>query len=175
MSTSFLDRFALLVVALGVFLLPVSFLPIQGFQAAPLKHTIFVVITMLALIAWVFGRLRGGAITIPKTRVLLAAAGVPLAYLLASFFSSSFRLSFFGTGFEVDSFVTILTASVLFALIPVLFKNRQDLFYLILAFFGSFALLALFLIIRLLGGPGALSFGVFGTPIATPVGGWTEL
>ena len=83
MSTSFLDRFALLVVALGVFLLPVSFLPIQGFQAAPLKHTIFVVITMLALIAWVFGRLRGGAITIPKTRVLLAAAGVPLAYLLA--------------------------------------------------------------------------------------------
>jgi tetratricopeptide (TPR) repeat protein len=60
-------------------------------------------------------------------------------------------------------------------MVATLFKSKEKIFYSYMAFFFSFFVIAIFHIIRLVGGPGIFSFGIFTEQIANLIGKWNDL
>lgn len=175
MTTTRLEHISIALLSLAIFLVPLLFIPSIPLPLPLLKETVFFLLLALGLVVWVFGRLKEGEVRVPQTWFFAVLAGVPLAYFLSSLFSSSVRLSLVGNGMTIDAFAPLFGAFLFAALIPSLFRSRQNLFYLFLAFFTSLFLVAVFQIARLAGGPAFLSFGIFGSTLSNLVGSWVDL
>lgn len=156
-------------------LLPLFFLPIQGITIDAGKGIFVALIGIVAFVLWLLGRLVGGAFVLPKSSILLAGLVLTLIALIASFFSGSFDASFIGLGFELGTFAFFAVALILLFLSSIFFQSKTRALYFYGAIVLSSLLVAIFHIVRLVGGVELFSFGTFGNQTANLVGKWNDV
>lgn len=156
-------------------LLPLIFIPTV---AAPFEYTkVFAVLlgVFLALILWGLSILRAGVVRMSVSYTLGSLWLVALGALVSGLLSGDRTDALVGDLFSIHSaaFVALL------ALIPsvwVLLQAGKGAIMRMYTLLGASAIiLVLFHIIRIIFGASALSFGMFTSNIATPVGSWNDL
>ena len=170
-----IERFASLLLLTLAFLLPVFFMPAISFPFQFSKALLLSVIVIAAFAIWIVARLKDGEFVIPNSPILFSLGVVVALSALSGLLSGSVGSSILGGGFEVGTTVSILIASVLAFLVPILFRGKEQIFASYLAFLGSFFLIALFHLLRLAFGPDFLSVGIFTDTISNTIGKWNDL
>ncbi len=128
----------------------------------------------LSLFFWLIARLGEGKFTIPKDRLILFGALIPLVFLISSFFSYSKYSSFFGSGFEIGTFGSMLVLFLLFFLSSIYFQTEKRIWYFYAFLFLGGMILAVFELVNVFGGfafaPGLLK----GISSGNLVGSWND-
>ncbi len=175
-GNSFLEKMSYGIFIGLVFLIPVFFVPSQSvlFQFGKNLLVILGVIVLFSL--WVFERFRDGKFSIPKSPILLAGLALPVVYLASAFFSKNWSAGLLGLGFEFGTAVSLALMFLLMFLSSVFLRNKERVFYLYLAIFASFLVIAVYQGLRLMFGPSFLSFGsLIPTSASSIVGKWYDL
>ncbi|MFA6552109.1 MAG: tetratricopeptide repeat protein [Candidatus Paceibacterota bacterium] len=170
-----MDKISFYLIILAVFLCPLLFTP---FSYAPLQFGKTILLAIAAIgsfILWIIGRLKDGKFNIPSNLIILGAALVVLVSALSTIFSESVGNSFMGQGYESGTFASIVVFMLFVFLIPIIFRTKDKILYLYLTFFTSFFIVAIFHLLRILFGPGFLSFGLFTDPTSNFIGKWSDL
>lgn len=107
-------------------LLPFFFLPVAWISVLQAKALLVTIIAVVATVAWVAHALSEGSLRLPKSPLLLAAALVPLAYLVSAFVTGATWMSFVGGGGQQDSVITVLTWYALFVSSLVVLSGGYD-------------------------------------------------
>jgi len=169
------DGIAMLIIIALAFLMPLFFLPVSGFSLGLAKATLLQVGVSVAVLLWLIARLRDGSLSFPKTYVLLAALLVPVVTLISALFSDAVSVSVFGLGGETTTVIALTFFFLFFFLSAQLIQSAKRVFAVLAALAASALLLGLYEIIRFFAGPETLSFGVFNSIVANPVGKWNDL
>ena len=136
-----------------IFLLPFFFLPAFQFSLGVSKGFLFSIGILLSLFFWLLARIIEGKISVPKSGILLSSLVLAAVYLLASLLSPAKTISLWGQGFEVDTFVSILTFVLAMFLASVFFSaEKKRIFDLQILLVLSFALLSVFWILDMIFG-----------------------
>jgi len=137
----FFNKLSFITLLSTLFLSLFFFIPYVPVTLDASKGFLLSVGTTLSVFFWLIARLGEGKFTIPKDRLIIVAAVIPLVFLIASFFSSSLYISLFGNGFEIGTFGSMLILFVIFFLSSMYFQTEKRLWY----FFGALFLGALIL------------------------------
>lgn len=174
-ASQFLQKITTGVILVGLFLLPVAFIPSISFPFQFTKSILFDMTVLVAFILYVVARLKEGKIRIQETYFAGAGFIVVLVAFLASLFSGNVSFSFFGQGFEVGTFASILLSFILLFLTADLFRSRERIFYGFITFFLSALVVFVFQAIRLFD-PSLFAFGnLFSSPVSNLIGRWNDL
>lgn len=171
----FLNKLVFFGLLSSIFLIPLIFIPSQSVNFVFTKQVLFSTVIFVAFLFWLFLRLKEGRYELPISPIIFALGGVVLVTILSSLFSGVIRQSFFGTGFEVGTAISILVGFLAVFLIPLYFTNKDRIFLGYVMFFSAFAVLSLFEIIRLCFGPDVLSFGFFTDTTSNMIGSWNDM
>jgi cytochrome c-type biogenesis protein CcmH/NrfG len=137
----FFNKLSFITLLSTLFLSLFFFIPYLPVTLDASKGFLLSVGTTLSVFFWLIARLGEGKFTVPKDRLIIVAAVIPLVFLIASFFSSSLYISLFGNGFEMGTFGSMLILFVIFFLSSMYFQTEKRLWY----FFGALFLGALIL------------------------------
>ena len=172
---TFLDKFGAFILTALVFLLPIFVVPslIIPFQGG--KAALIFLISFGLFITWLVDRIRTGKVVIPWSLTLAGLGGLVIVYFLSALFSESSLQGIVGKGFELDTALSIFSFAILTFLMPQIFRTKQSLFNLYMALFGSFFVLFLFGLIRIVAGPGVFTLGILNSTISNLVGSWNDL
>lgn len=163
----------ILVVIFG--LLPLVFIPTA---VAPFEYTKALIVALgifVALVLYSLSVLRSGVITVGVSYPLCALWAVVGISFISSILSGDFKDSLIGDMFSIHSTIFI----AILALIPTVWillkptKAAVMKMYILLSV--STLILVLFHVLRLVFGAEFLSFGVFTSTVASPVGSWNDL
>jgi tetratricopeptide (TPR) repeat protein len=137
----FFNKLSFITLLSTLFLSLFFFIPYVPVTLDASKGFLLSVGTTLSVFFWLIARLGEGKFTIPKDRLIIVAAVIPVIFLIASLFSSSLYISLFGNGFEMGTFGSMLILFVIFFLSSMYFQTEKRLWY----FFGALFLGALIL------------------------------
>jgi len=174
-DTSLPTKYSQYILTIAVFLVPVFFLPFLSFQFSKMIFvSLAVLVTFILYLVSIF---KHKTIVIPKTLIMLSVLLIPLTLLLSSLFTETsdvLHSSLIGYGFEIGTtaFVILLFLALFTSI--VLFKSRESIFYVYLAFFGASFVVILFQITKLFF-PEILVFQTFVGPIANMIGKWNSM
>lgn len=157
-----------------IFLLPAFVLPWLAVPFIFSKTLLLYVGISLAVLFWLLARLQKGEIKIPKSAVLLAAAGIVVVWFVSSLFSSSHGLSLIGRGYEIDTFFFFLFMSLALFLISVLFQTEKRIltFYLLILLSGL--VVFVFQFFHAIFNINIIPFNIFPLIISNLVGNWND-
>lgn len=169
------EQSAFIVLSIGLFLLPLFFVPSQFilFEFAKMTATIGVVALPALLI--LCARLKDGQMTLSKSPLMWSLWSIPFVYLLSALFSAHTTTSLVGYGFEIGTFGVILILVVLASLVSYLFRSASRSFSVLLATMFVALLIGLFHIARFVFGATFLSFGLFTDITYNTFGKWYDL
>lgn len=159
----------------------IAFLIPLIFSASPLvtlpfsKVIPFFLVTFAAAFLFIILIFNEGKVSMPRHWIFIAAAVVPVAYLVSSFTSIHPGASFLGTGADIGTASTIIGLFLFMYLVSTFMRSKDKVFISYLAFIAAFGLLAFFHILRFAFGADFLSFGVFGSVISNTLGRFTDL
>lgn len=128
----------------------------------------------LSVFFWLIARLGEGKFSVPKDKVLLFGAMIPVSFLIASFFSSSLYISLFGSGFEVGTFGTMLILFILFFLSSLYFQTEKRITYFLNILFISAGVLMVFELVNMFIGFGKFSKLFIGISSGNLLGSWSD-
>lgn len=172
---SWLDTLTYLLLLVGVFLLPLLFVPHLTTGLEPVKMLFLSGVVSVALIVWLVRQLRARVMTLPKSGIL----GFGLAFVLVAFVSAvlspAVHTSLVGFAYDLGTAASLGLFFLLLFLTAVTFRSPERVLYVYGALIASFVILFIFHIVRLIGGPDTLSFGVFFSNLSTPLGNWNDL
>lgn len=138
------------------------------------KHFYLSLLGGIALIAWLVARIKDAKILLPKTPLAWAGIGLFFVTLVAAFASESFRMSFFGAGYETTSVVSLGFFLLMAFLVSSLFRTTHK----ISGFFSVFyiSLLLVFVVHALhLFFPSLIIPTILSGQTANTLGKWTDL
>ncbi|MBI5005352.1 MAG: tetratricopeptide repeat protein [Candidatus Lloydbacteria bacterium] len=170
-----LDRASFWIVLSLVFLLPVFFLPIGNLSIFFSKNFLLSIAVLAVAVLWFIARLKKGELEIPKTSLFLSGALILVIFLIASLLSPALRASLIGVGSEIGTFFSLFILFFLLFFSSLFFQSKKRMLLLYTALAASFLSVALFQIVRLVGGPTVLSFGFFNDTASNLLGRWNEL
>lgn len=107
------------------FLIPTLFIPFTGFQLDFSKTYVAVIGTTILLGVFVVKSLRSASVRLDWSLLMLSVWLLPLTYLVASFFSVSPSLSFWGYQLETDTFGFMFLLAALSSVVVLLLKREQ--------------------------------------------------
>jgi cytochrome c-type biogenesis protein CcmH/NrfG len=129
----------------------------------------------LSVFFWLIARLGEGKFSVPKDRIILFAGLIPLVFFVASLFSSSLYISLFGRGFEIGTFGSMLVLFILFFLSTLYFQGEKRMKYFFGGLFLAAFILAVFELINLFIGFGAVGPRLLqGVSSGNLVGSWND-
>lgn len=129
----------------------------------------------LSTFFWLIARLGEGKFSIPKDRLILLAAFIPFVFLLSSFFSSSKYASFFGSGFEIGTFGSMLIMFLIFFLSSIYFQSEKRIWNFYIMLFAGGLILAIFELFNMFVGFGRFSPNLLqGISSGNLVGSWNN-
>lgn len=172
---SLLERLSSWVFVVFGALFPIFFIPISYINVPISKGALLAVATILALILWIFGRLKEGSFVLPKSWIVVSALAIPVIYLVSSFFSTSRVTSLIGSGSQIDTFAIVLFSILLSLLISLVANRKETLKRFFAGFFVSLLVVTVFHVLRFIFGNDFLSFGLFNASSSNIVGKWNEL
>ncbi len=171
-----LEKVSFIIFLITVILVPLAFLPISY---APLDISKTVVIAfgvLVSAILYFISAFKQKSLFLPKHPLVLVSAGIIVSLLVSTFLSTSPMKSFFGQGFELTTSSLLLVFFLASLLVVYLtHKERDRMLYIYGGVIVSFLLVALFHMVRFIGGPELLSFGFFQMTSSTLVGKWNDL
>jgi tetratricopeptide (TPR) repeat protein len=158
-----------------IFLTLFFFFPYLSVTLEASKSFILSIGVTLSVFFWLISILGNGKVKIPKDKLILFGALIPVVFLLASIFSYSFDISLFGNGFEIGTFSSMLTLFLLFSLSSVFFQNNKRLWLYVLSLFVAGLVIIIFQLINVFIGfdkvlPGFLQ----GMSYGNVVGSWNN-
>lgn len=170
-----LDRISFIILQIVLFLSPIFFVPSLSvpFQTGRASFILYGIIAIF--LVWAVARLKDGVFEAPKSLFYAGAGIVALAYTAAALMSANHAASLAGTGLELGTLAFFLPSLVLFALIPLVVRNQEQIFYSYSSLLASFFVVSLFHVIRFVFGPDVLSFGMFTAATSNIIGKWNDL
>ncbi len=158
-----------------VFLSLFFFIPFVPVTLDASKGFLISVGMTLALFFWLIARLGEGKFVIPKDRLILYGALIPIIFFVASLFSSSKYVSFFGSGFEMGTFGSMLVLFILFFLASIYFQTEKRIWYFYVLLFAGAAFLAVFELFNMFVGFGRFAPNLLsGISSGNLVGSWND-
>jgi len=148
---SVLSKLSFVSLLFSIFVSLFFFIPYVPVTLEASKGFLLSIGATLSLFFWLIDRLKDGRFVIPKDRLILFAAIIPLMFLISSFFSSSLYVSLFGNGFEIGTFGSMLVLFIIFFLSLMHFQTEKRLWYFIGSIFIGGAILAVFEILNIFG------------------------
>ncbi len=165
-------------ILLGVtFLVPLFFIPANFMPTQFATSLVFAFGVIAVVLIYIISGLIYGSLYLPKPSkyIISFIVLVPVVYTLAGIANGFSRLSFFGYTFDIGTVGFILLCFAYLFLISILFREKNRIFYSYFAIFISSLLVALNIIIRMIFGPGVLSFGIFNSITQTVIGTWNNV
>lgn len=156
-------------------LIPFFFIPSAFFPLPFAKSLLVLIGTVVALVSFLIILIKKGSVIFLKSPILAALAFLSAVYLLSSIFSSSSVMSFFGYGFEIGTFSSILLMTILVYLVSISFQEPKKLFIANAGFLLVSGILVLIETVLILSGGGPLPEGILGTLLSNTVGKTNEL
>lgn len=174
-ATKGLDRAAFYVLQAVLFLSPIFFIPSISvpFQTGRAAFMLLGIVLSFAL--WAIARLKDGRFEMPKVWLYAGAGALALAYTLSAVFSPNHAASYAGAGLDIGSLAFFLPSLILFALVPIIVRRAEEVFYSYAAILASFFVVAIYHVIRFIGGPDTLSFGLLTDATSSILGKWNDL
>ena len=171
----FFNKLSFITLLATIFLSLFFFIPYVPVTLEASKGFLLSIGTTLSVFFWLIARLGEGKFVFPKDRLILAAAVIPLVFLISSFFSSSMYVSLFGNGFEMGTFGSMLILFILFFLSTMYFNTEKRLWYFFGALFVGGLILSVFELLNIFVGfnrflPGFLQ----GISSGNLVGSWNN-
>jgi tetratricopeptide (TPR) repeat protein len=151
------------------FLIPIFFIPSVFVSLDSTKYLIFTVGSLILAIislAKIFSEKR---FDLPHKFVFWSTLLLILSLLISSFSSNNPYKSIFGQGFEVQTFVFILSAIIFTLIVASFAKTKEKILKLFISLSLSYVLLLVFLFLRIIFGPEFLGFSLFSSVLATPM------
>src|SRR3989344_4201989 len=142
-NTNIINNISFYSFLVTIFLLPFFFIPGFMFSLGVSKGFLLLIGVSFSLFFWFIACIIEGKVSFPKSLLLLSSLTLSFSICLAAVFSASFDNSFFGQGFEIDTFISILTLSVALFLSSVFFQREKAIQYGLISLFGSFVVVAL--------------------------------
>ncbi len=170
-----LDRIAFIILQIVLFFTPIFFIPSVSVPFQTGRATFILYGVVAAFLVWAVARLKDGVFEVPKSLFYASSGVLALAYTFAALMSGNHSVSFSGMGFEMGTLAFFLPTLVLFALIPLIVRTKEQIFYSYSTLLVSFFVIALFHIIRFMFGADTLSFGIFTTATSNIIGKWNDL
>ena len=168
------DRIGVVALSLAVFFAIIAFLPGGSMMAGTLKGYLVVSSVLVALVAWLLGRLIEGSFHLPWSPVIGSLFVSVVVLFLSAVFAKSTYVSFFGENFESGTFAVLGSLMLMTFLVSILFTQSGRLGTFLKTFFSLYVLLAVFQIVHLII-PQFTAFGVFNNRVDTPIGSWSDL
>lgn len=129
----------------------------------------------ISLFFWLISRLGDGKFVIPKDKLIMFAGTIPLVFLISSFFSHSFYISLFGSGFEIGTFGSMLILFIIFFLSAIHFQTEKRVWYFLGSIFIAGIILVVFQLINTLIGFNRILPGLLqGVSSSNLVGSWND-
>lgn len=144
-----LDLVAFYVLLAVIFLLPIFFVPYLQISLLVGKGFLVFIGVIISFFLWLLARLVEGKIYIPKQRILLLGFGIPFILTLSSLFSPSFRNSFLGSEFEINTVIGMVVMFLLLFLSLVFFQSKKRIFMALGSIGISFTLVTVFNLVNL--------------------------
>jgi tetratricopeptide (TPR) repeat protein len=151
-KVEFFNKLSFITLMFTLFTCLFFFIPYTPVTLDASKGFLLSVGATLSLFFWLISRLGDGKFVIPKDKLLLFAMIIPLVFLISSFFSSSFSVSLFGSGFEIGTFGSMLVLFIIFFLSSIYFQSEKRLWYFIGALFIGGLILVVFELLSILIG-----------------------
>ncbi|MSR73138.1 tetratricopeptide repeat protein [Candidatus Parcubacteria bacterium] len=165
-----LENSAFIGIMLIVFFTPIFFIP-SLFFTLPFSKTILVFsVLVISFCLVIISILKHGRFNLPWGKTYFFTALVPVVLLVSAIVSQAPFLSLIGNSFEIDTFAFLLFMFLLMFLTGAFFQKEQRIFYSYILFFASTVILTLFVLVRFIFGSSALSFGLFTSIDANPLG-----
>lgn len=163
---------AFLIIFVAV-LLPIIFAPLNLISSYSLKTTVLVMVTLLSFFIWLILKLKDNYFKLPNNIFSISIFLIPVLYILSSFFSTNFNVSFFGSNF--DSVLNITIIFLMIGLVSILFQSVKNTKYLYFATLFSVFLVTLFHIIKLPLSNIFPTFNFFVVQSSNTIGKWYDL
>ncbi|MEI6660060.1 MAG: tetratricopeptide repeat protein [bacterium] len=128
-TVEFFNKLSFTILIATVFGSLFFFIPFVPVSLAASKGFLISIGSTLALFFWLISRLGEGKFKIPSDRLIIYGAAIPVVFFLASFFSSSKYISFFGNGFEIGTFGSMFVLFTIFFLSSIYFQTEKRLWY----------------------------------------------
>lgn len=158
-----------------IFLAPLFFIPGGALSLASAKSALFSLLIVAAILVFLYETWRDGTISLPRNYLLVAAALLPVVYLLSSMLATPSSLSLLGYNLEIGTFGYMLLGASALILVAIIFSDVTRFLSALIALFASLSILALFMVVKILTGGSSLVLGNFGGNMGNPLGGWTDL
>ncbi len=174
-NATFFERVESILVYVTTLLVIIGFIPsnIIPFDSA---KTVFISIGMiLAFIAYMIGVVKTNSISLPKGPLAYTIYLSILSIIISSLTTNNFSKSFFGQGFELYSgaLVIVFLLTTLFSSKFFEGKNtRISTIYSVLTI--SYIVVFIFQAMKIFGGDGFLTLGVFTTTTSSLLGRWVD-
>jgi len=174
-KVEFFNKLSFITLLFTLFASIFFFIPYTPVTLEASKGFLMSVGAALSLFFWLISRLGDGKFVVPKDKLLLFGAAIPLVFLISSFFSSSIYVSLFGSGFEIGTFGSMLILYIIFFLSSIYFQTEKRLWYFIGSMFIAGIVLVLFELLNMFIGfdrilPGFLQ----GISSGNLVGSWNN-
>ncbi len=169
------DIIARTIFFVAIFLLPFFILPSLNILPDAGKSIFAAGAVVLVLLFWLFARLKGRVLVLPRSILLLFWGIVALSFLIAAVFSPSFAVSFEGLTYENGTAVALFVLFLVTALAAFLFQSPKNILGLYTILFTSYGIIFLFQVSRLLFGNEFLSLGIFVNKTVGLIGKWNDL
>jgi tetratricopeptide (TPR) repeat protein len=161
----FLDRVVDACVYLSVFLVPLWFLPMTLDTLELNKQTLLVLLTMVAIIAWLGKAVAEKTFSITRSWLHIVVALFGVGYLVTSLFSQDRYLSLVGNFGQMQwAFSTVLACILFYFVATNAVKTKAKLYDLVLVFLASSTVVAVYGLLQMLG---AFAFAHFAPLTAT--------
>ncbi|TAL49534.1 tetratricopeptide repeat protein [Patescibacteria group bacterium] len=170
-----LEKISYLVLGVFALILPFFHIPSRLFNISLSKSFLLALAILSAAILYLVTLIREGRLSFQKNLLALSLILVPAIALFSAIVNGARSVMIFGFIFELGTVVSVFLGFLLLYLTGQLFRSKERIFYAYLGFFISFAVIALYHIIRFVFGPSLLSFGTLTLQINNLIGNWNDL
>lgn len=171
----FFNKLSFLTLLMTFFVSLFFFIPFSPITLEASKGFLISIGATLSLFFWLIARLGEGKFKIPKDRLILFGAIIPVVFLISSLFSSSLYNSLFGAGFEVGTFGSMLILFIIFFLSLIHFQTKKRLWYFLGSMFVGITIVALFAVLNIFVGLGRIFPNFFqGVSSGNLIGNWNN-
>jgi tetratricopeptide (TPR) repeat protein len=169
------DKLSSLVIGIGVFLLPVFFIPSALFPFQYAKAALVTTTALVALILWFVARMKDNSFAFPWHPAFFGLLSIPLAMLISALASGHAYVSLLGSGYEAGTVSFISLAAVLTVIFSEVYRSSSRIAYAYIAFIAGFFFVALFQALRFIFGADFLILHNFFDAAANLIGRWNDL
>jgi tetratricopeptide (TPR) repeat protein len=174
-KSTLLSRISFYLLLIAAFLSPLVFIP-SAYAPLDVVKAFFLGFTILgSALLYTIDAVKQKSFTVPKSALGYLALAIVVSTLVSTFTSGNIGKAFIGQGFELSSASFILLMIVAAFLVSrVVIKDREVVFKVYTAIFISFIILALFHVMRFIGGADFLSLGILQAVTSTIAGKWYD-